>query len=145
MALTIFRIGTPRARGEGLRIGTVRFLPRGVKKADYAKQDYFDVWLPLVAPSPALFKWIMARWDDPKAWPTYRRRYTREMARPEAKHTIALLAALSERIDIAVGCYCEDESRCHRSVLRELIERAAPPGSRPAPRRQAGGWAPARR
>jgi uncharacterized protein YeaO (DUF488 family) len=129
MALSTYRVGTPRARGEGLRIAPVRFLPRGVKKADYARKDYFDVWLPVLAPSAALFKWIMARQDDPAAWTTFRRRYAREMERPEARQTIALLAALSDRADFAIGCYCEDEARCHRSVLRQLIARAARPES----------------
>ncbi len=129
MALSTFRIGTPRVRGEGTRLGTVRFLPRGVKKADYARKDYFDVWLPVLAPSPALFKWIMARRDDSAAWTTFRKRYAREMERPEPRQTIALLAVLSERTDIAIGCYCEDETRCHRSVLQDLIARAARPGS----------------
>jgi uncharacterized protein YeaO (DUF488 family) len=123
MALSTFRIGTPRARGEGVRLGTVRFLPRGVRKADYARKDYFDVWLPILAPSQALFRWIMARRESETAWTTFRRRYAKEMAAPAPRQTIALLAELAQRTDVAVGCYCEDETHCHRSVLHDLIAR----------------------
>ncbi len=126
MGLSTFRIGSPRRKGEGLRIGTMRVLPRGVKKSDYAKHDYFDVWLPNLAPSQPLLRWIHAREGDEKAWRTFRKRYAREMERPEAKHIIATLAALGEHTNLAVGCYCEDESHCHRSVLIELLKDATP-------------------
>ncbi len=125
MALSTFRIGSPRRKSEGLRIGAMRVLPRGVRKSDYARKDYFDVWLPNLAPSPALLKWIHARPDDEAAWRTFRRRYAKEMERPEAKHIISTLAAIGRNTDLSVGCYCEDESHCHRSVLIELLRDAA--------------------
>ncbi|HEX7122492.1 MAG TPA: DUF488 family protein [Gemmatimonadaceae bacterium] len=120
MAVRIVRLGTPRAPGEGLRIGTVRRPPRGVPKSEFAKRDYYDVWLPDLAPSEELVK-VAQRAKDDRGWQTFVRRYRAEMKRPEADRLLQLLAALSQTTDFAVGCYCEDESRCHRSVLRELL------------------------
>ena len=121
MAIRIVRLGTSRAKGEGLRLGTVRRLPRGVKKEDYARRDFFDSWLPELAPSEALVKSIMEDPADPVRWKRFGAKYRREMARPEARRLIALLAALSAHTNLSVGCYCEDESRCHRSILRALL------------------------
>ncbi len=121
MTLRIVRLGTSRARGEGLRLGTVRRLPRGVRKADYAKEDWFDLWLPELAPSDELFAFARAAALDGKRWTTFSRRYRKEMSAPGAARLIDLLARLSREADLSVGCYCEDERRCHRSVLRELL------------------------
>jgi uncharacterized protein YeaO (DUF488 family) len=114
------RLGTPRAPGEGMRIGTVRRPPRGVPKEEFASRDFYDVWLPELAPSGELVAQAQAAESD-REWAAFVRVYRREMSRPGARHLIDLLAALSHRTDLAVGCYCEDESRCHRSVLRELL------------------------
>src|SRR3954470_11450260 len=116
MTVRIVRLGTPRARGEGLRLGTVRRLPRGVRKMDYAKRDYFDLWLPELAPSAALVR------AGPANWAAFEKRYRREMAAPAAKRLLALLAKLSQQAEFPVGCYCEDERRCHRSVLKKLLK-----------------------
>jgi uncharacterized protein YeaO (DUF488 family) len=125
--LGIFRAGTPRKPKEGLRIGTVRYLPRGVKKEDYARLDYFDVWLPLLAPSTDLLKWIKAEeWRSDKIrWSKFRERYVSEMSKTDARQAIKLLAELARSTPLSIGCYCEDESFCHRSILRELIRNAA--------------------
>lgn len=126
MSLRIVRLGTPRRAGEGLRIGTVRRPPRGVRKTDYAARNYYDVWLPELAPTAPLVSFALSRPFTPARWALYARRYRREMREPAAQRLIALLAALSSRADFSVGCYCEDESHCHRSLLRELlIERGA--------------------
>jgi uncharacterized protein YeaO (DUF488 family) len=117
----VVRLGTPRAAGEGPRLGTVRKLPRGVKKSDYAKRDYFDLWLPELAPSDKLFAFARKGDWTPGRWAAFSRRYRAEMARPAAKRTLAVLAALSRQADFSVGCYCEDAARCHRSVLGELL------------------------
>lgn len=119
--IRVVRLGTPRQQGEGLRLGTVRRPPRGVRKQDYAARDFYDVWVPELAPSPALFSWIKSRPLTGKNWGTYSRRYLAEMKRPEARRLIALLAALSSKVNFSVGCYCEDEARCHRSLLRGLL------------------------
>ena len=125
MTLRVVRLGSPRAAGEGLRLGTVRRPPRGVPKERYAADDWYDVWLPNLAPSAELVKEAQAA-ASPKEWQAFARKYRAEMGRPEAARLLDLLAALSHRTDLAVGCYCEDESRCHRSVLRELLrERGA--------------------
>jgi len=124
VALRVVRLGTPRARDEGLRIGTVRRPPRGVKKTDYARLDYYDVWLPELAPTQNLVSWAQSKpWTDAR-WSAFARKYRAEIRRPEAQRLLALLAALSRQANISVGCYCEDESRCHRSVLRELLAEA---------------------
>ena len=121
MAVRIVRLGTPRGRGEGLRIGTVRRPPRGVRKEQYATRDFFDVWLPDLAPSQTLVRWVLATPITPQRWATFRRRYRQEMRQPSAQRLLTLLAAMSRASNFAVGCYCEDETRCHRSVLRELL------------------------
>jgi uncharacterized protein YeaO (DUF488 family) len=121
MAVRIVRLGTSRHRDEGLRIGTVRRPPRGVRKSEYAVRDFFDVWLPELAPSEPLLSWARSKPDTAKRWATFAVRYRREMARPEARHLIALLAALSSQSNFSVGCYCEDEKRCHRSLLEGLL------------------------
>jgi uncharacterized protein YeaO (DUF488 family) len=121
VALRVVRLGTPRSASEGLRIGTVRRPPRGVRKADYASRNYYDVWLPELAPSAPLVSFALSKPFTPARWALYARRYRREMREPAAERLIALLAALSARADFAVGCYCEDERHCHRSLLRELL------------------------
>lgn len=121
MAVRVVRLGTARERNEGLRLGTVRLLPRGVNKRDYAKRNFFDVWLPEVSPSRALVSYARAKpWTDAR-WATYKRRYLSEMRRPAAARVITLLAALSRRADFSIGCYCESPARCHRSLLAELL------------------------
>lgn len=122
LRLTSVRLGTPRRRGEGLRIGTVRFLPRGVKKQDYARRDYFDVWLPILAPSQELVTGVR---NGRITWARFARSYRAEMQKTDARQVIELLAALAMTTPIAVGCYCENEGSCHRSVLVELIRAAA--------------------
>jgi uncharacterized protein YeaO (DUF488 family) len=120
MAIRIVRLGTKRARGEGVRIGTVRRPPRGVPKSRFASEDWYDVWLPNLAPSAGLVARGLAA-ETPREWAAYARRYRAEMARPENARVLDVLAALSHTADFAVGCYCEDESRCHRSLLCELL------------------------
>ncbi len=120
MAVRVVRLGTPRRPGEGLRVGTVRRPPRGVPRTEYASRDLYDVWLPELAPSEALVKQAQAATDE-RAWLRFARRYRSEMKRPEAARLLSLLAALSRQTSFSVGCYCEDETRCHRSVLRELL------------------------
>ena len=125
MSISIVRLGTPRKRGEGLRIGTVRRPPRGVPKADFAKRDYYDVWFPNLSPSAELVQEALAA-KDPKAWAVFTRKFRHEMSAPDRSRELDVLAALSHQTNLSVGCYCEDESRCHRSVLRELLaERGA--------------------
>lgn len=121
MAIRIVRLGTPRDSEEGLRIGTVRRPPRGVKKEDYAKRDFFDVWLPELAPSTDLVAYAYAEDFTPERWKKYVASYRREMSEPPTQRLLQLLAALSHTTNFAVGCYCENGSRCHRSVLRELL------------------------
>jgi uncharacterized protein YeaO (DUF488 family) len=104
-----------------MRLGTVRRPPRGIRKEDYASRNYFDLWLPDLAPSSSLVSWAQSKPFTPQRWETFARRYRGEMAKPEARRLLALLAALSSQADLSVGCYCEDESRCHRSLLRELL------------------------
>jgi len=120
VSIRIVRLGTPRARGEGLRIGTVRRPPRGVPKAQVARRDFYDVWFPNLAPSLPTMKLGLAV-RTPAEWARFARKYRMEMARSEAKHDVALLAALSHTANFSVGCYCEDQSRCHRSILRQLL------------------------
>jgi len=125
MATSIIRLGTPRLAGEGLRIGTVRRPPRGVLKSEFAARDWYDVWYPNLAPSPATMKLGREAADD-RERAAFLRKYRAEMATPENSRTLDVLAALSRQADFSVGCYCVDESRCHRSVLRELLaERGA--------------------
>jgi uncharacterized protein YeaO (DUF488 family) len=120
MSVRVVRLGSPRVRGEGTRIGTVRRPPRGVPKTRWASEDWFDVWYPNLAPSPPVMKLGLAA-ETPAQWKTFVRAYAKEMATPERRHDLALLAALSLVADFSVGCYCEDESRCHRSILRTLL------------------------
>jgi uncharacterized protein YeaO (DUF488 family) len=125
MAVRIVRLGSAKAKDEGLRIGTVRRPPRGVPKAEIAARGYYDVWLPELAPSAELVKAAQAAGGEPDR-AAFVRRYRREMSAPAARRLLDLLAALSRRADFSVGCYCADEGRCHRSVLRELLaERGA--------------------
>ena len=123
MSIRIVRLGSPRARGEGTRIGTVRRPPRGVPRAQFAAQDWYDVWLPLLAPSEPLVKRALAA-TTPAQWRAFVRAYRAEMAQPAPRQAIALLAALSHGSNLSVGCYCADEAHCHRSVLRALLEGA---------------------
>ena len=120
MALRIVKLGSPRAADEGLRLGTVRRPPRGVPKSEFAKQDWYDLWFPNLAPSVETMK-LGQQADTPAQWQAFMRRYRAEMAEPERAHVIALLAQLSRQTNFSVGCYCENELRCHRSVLRELL------------------------
>lgn len=145
MPVHVVRLGSPRSPDEGLRLGTVRRPPRGVKKADWAQRDFYDVWLPTLAPSEELLKRARPRGGsdatvngrgagravaadahaaaraEERAWRAFERAYRREMERPDARATLDLLAALSQTTNFAVGCYCADESRCHRSILRSLL------------------------
>lgn len=119
--IRVVRLGAPRSKGEGPRLGTVRRPPRGVRKADHARLDYYDVWLPDLAPTAALVSWAQAEpWSD-RRWARFARRYRAEMRQPAAERLIALLAALSHAANFSVGCYCEDEARCHRSLLGDLL------------------------
>jgi uncharacterized protein YeaO (DUF488 family) len=119
--LRVVRLGSKRAKGEGLRLGTVRRPPRGVRKADYARRNYYDAWLPELAPSAELVSFALSQpWTD-RRWAQYSRRYLQEMKAPAAARLIELLARLSRQTDVSVGCYCEDERRCHRSLLRRLL------------------------
>jgi len=125
MAIRIIRLGTDRAAGEGLRVGTVRRPPRGVPKSEYSSQNWFDVWYPNLAPSPETVKMALEATTD-REWAAFVKKYRAEMATPENSRTLDLLAALSHQTDFSVGCYCADESHCHRSVLRALLaERGA--------------------
>ena len=120
MAIRIVRLGTRRARGEGPRLGAVRRPPRGVRKSDYARLGYYDAWLPELAPSLALFSWFI---KDPgkERWARFARQYRREMRAPPAQRLLDVLAKLSRSANFSVGCYCADETRCHRSLLRRLL------------------------
>lgn len=120
MSIRILRLGSARQPNEGLRIGTVRRPPRGVPKTQFAKQDWYDIWFPNLAPSlPTMKLGLKARTDS--EWKIYARKYKAEMSSSAAKHDINLLAALSQRTNFSVGCYCADEQRCHRSILRQLL------------------------
>jgi uncharacterized protein YeaO (DUF488 family) len=120
MSIRVVRLGSPRIASEGLRIGTVRRPPRGVPKSQYSSRNFYDVWFPNLAPSEALLKTAIP--DDEKSWKAFRRRFLAEMKAPEARRSLDLLAALSHQANFSVGCYCEEEPRCHRSILRELLE-----------------------
>jgi uncharacterized protein YeaO (DUF488 family) len=125
MAIFIVRLGTPRKPGEGLRLGTVRRPPRGVSKADFARLDYYDVWFPNLAPTAELVKEGLDAADE-RAWSAFARKFRAEMNQPDRSRELDVLAALSRQTSLSVGCYCEEESRCHRSILRELlVERGA--------------------
>jgi uncharacterized protein YeaO (DUF488 family) len=121
MTISIIRLGSAREDNEGLRIGTVRRPPRGVRKKDYASKNIYDVWFPNLSPSEVLLKKASPLTDD-KSWKAFKRRFIAEMKLPEARRDLDLLAALSHQTNFAIGCYCKDESRCHRSILRELLD-----------------------
>ncbi len=120
MSVRVVRLGTPRTRGEGMRIGTVRRPPRGVPKAQFSAQNWYDVWFPNLAPSVETMK-LGLRAESPAEWSAFAKRYKAEMAAPQAKHDLELLAVLSRSTDFSVGCYCEREERCHRSILKQLL------------------------
>jgi uncharacterized protein YeaO (DUF488 family) len=122
MVVRIVRLGSARNKNEGIRIGTVRRPPRGVPKTAFSSQDWYDVWFPTLAPSAETVK-LAKQASTPAQWRTFANKYRAEMATPDAAHAIALLAALSHHTNISVGCYCEDESHCHRSILRTLLAR----------------------
>jgi uncharacterized protein YeaO (DUF488 family) len=121
MPIRIVQLGSPRAPDEGLRLGTVRRPPRGVRKQDFAKRNFYDVWLPELAPSSDVVSWALSEPWTAARWRRYVRTYLREMREPRAAHLITLLAALSHRTNFSVGCYCADASHCHRSLLRDLL------------------------
>jgi uncharacterized protein YeaO (DUF488 family) len=126
LPIAVVRLGSPRKPDEGLRLGTVRRPPRGVPKTQFATRDYYDVWLPNLAPSPELMA-LGRRAEDERSWRAFERKFRAEMSKPDASRVLDLLAALSHQTSFSVGCYCENEERCHRSVLRELLaERGAP-------------------
>lgn len=120
MAIRIVRLGSPRYPEEGLRLGTVRRPPRGVPKEEHAARDFYDVWLPILSPTPELVKEALAATDE-KQWKDFHKKFTRQMNAADSSRTLDLLAALSHQTNLSVGCYCESESYCHRSVLRELL------------------------
>ena len=120
MAIRVVRLGSPRVKDEGLRIGTVRRPPRGVRKQDFARLDFYDTWLPQLAPSAALVSWIQQQ-DTPAGWKSFEKKYLRELSSPDTLRLLDLLAALSRTADFSVGCYCEDERRCHRSILGKVL------------------------
>jgi uncharacterized protein YeaO (DUF488 family) len=125
LAITILRLGSPRSTDEGIRLGTVRRPPRGVPKSDFAKRDFYDVWLPALSPSQELVTFGLNSRDD-KTWRVFERKFRTEMREPEAARLLDLLAALSHQTNFSLGCYCENEDRCHRSILRALLtERGA--------------------
>jgi uncharacterized protein YeaO (DUF488 family) len=121
MSFRVVRLGQPRHSNEGLRIGTVRRPPRGVTKEDYSKRDYYDVWLPELAPTAPLVSYALSQPFTSKRWVSYERRYRSEMARPATQRLLKLLAALSRQTNFSIGCYCENENHCHRSILRQLL------------------------
>jgi uncharacterized protein YeaO (DUF488 family) len=121
MVMRVVRLGSPRAEGEGLRIGTVRRPPRGVPKAEFAARNFYDVWFPNLAPSLPVMKFAQAA-QTPGEWAAFKKKYRAEMAEPDRAHALELLASLSQQTNFSVGCYCEDEQHCHRSVLRALLE-----------------------
>ena len=120
MAVRIVRLGSKRSEDEGIRIGTVRLPPRGVPKTQFSSQNWYDVWFPSLAPSMETMKLAQKAATD-RQWTAFTRKYRAEMAAPEIRHSLALLAALSHGANFAVGCYCEDEAHCHRSILRALL------------------------
>ena len=121
MSIFIVQLGTPRKRDEGVRLGTVRRPPRGVPKSDFARLDYYDVWFPNLSPTTELVQEALAAVDE-RAWAAFVRKFRREMSAPDRSRELDVLAALSHHTNLSLGCYCEDESRCHRSVLRELLK-----------------------
>ena len=124
MAIRVVRLGQPRVPGEGIRLGTVRRPPRGVPRKDFARRDFYDVWLPELAPSAPVVSWALADAWTPARWRRYERIYLKEMATPQARHLIGLLVAMSRTTDFSIGCYCEDPTHCHRSLLGRLLAEA---------------------
>jgi uncharacterized protein YeaO (DUF488 family) len=124
MSIRVVRLGSPRDPEEGLRLGTVRRPPRGVKKEDFARRDFFDIWMPELAPRAELVSWALSEPFTPKRWARYEKAYRSQMNEPPARRLISLLAALSQQTDFSVGCYCADETKCHRSILRSLLSDA---------------------
>jgi uncharacterized protein YeaO (DUF488 family) len=124
VAISVVRLGEPRTPDEGLRLGTVRRPPRGVKKQDYARRDFFDVWMPELAPPAELVSWALSEPFTPPRWNRYAKAYRSQMRKPAPWRLITLLAALSHQTDFSIGCYCADETKCHRSLLRELLAEA---------------------
>jgi len=124
MAIRVVRLGTPRVKGEGIRLGTVRRPPRGVPKRDFARRDFYDVWLPELAPTAATVAGALSEPWTAARWRHFEQTYRKEMATPAARHLIEMLAALSKDTNFSVGCYCEDASRCHRSLLARLLHEA---------------------
>ena len=120
MPISVVQLGSPRTAGEGLRLGTVRRPPRGVPKTQWAKRNYYDLWFPLLSPTQELVTLALSA-EDEKAWKTFERKFIAEMKKPDPAHVLDLLAALSHSTNFAIGCYCEREDRCHRSVLRKLL------------------------
>ena len=120
MPIAVVRLGSPRKPGEGLRLGTVRRPPRGVPKTLFAKRNFYDIWLPNLAPSPVLVS-LAQRSHDERSWKTFERKFRAEMNQPDAARVLDLLAAMSHQTNFSLGCYCEEEQRCHRSVLRKLL------------------------
>lgn len=120
MSLRVVRLGSPRMAGEGTRIGTVRRPPRGVPKSQFAVRDWYDVWFPTLAPSALTMK-LGQEAASAAQWAAFTRKYKAEMSAPEARHAIELLATFSHNANFAIGCYCEDERHCHRSILRQLL------------------------
>ena len=132
MAIRTYRLGSAREAGEGVRLGTVRHPPRGVKKENHAAEGFYDAWLPELAPSAELVKWYLEEPASEARWAKFAKAYRREMHEPEYQRLLGVLARLSHQADFAVGCYCEDENRCHRSILRELLaEQGARVGASP--------------
>jgi uncharacterized protein YeaO (DUF488 family) len=121
MAVRVVRLGSERGKDEGVRIGTVRLPPRGVPKSEFSSQNWYDVWFPNLAPSMETMR-LAHKAATARHWVAFTKKYLTEMAAPENRHSLALLAALSHRTNFSVGCYCEDEARCHRSILRRLLE-----------------------
>ena len=121
MAIRVVRLGSPRHPDEGLRLGTVRRPPRGVRKDDFARLNYYDVWVPDLAPTGELVSWALSEPFTPDRWARYARAYLRQMREPQARRLIQLLAALSATTNFSIGCYCADEACCHRRLLRDLL------------------------
>jgi len=121
MAIRVIQLGSPRDRNEGIRVGMVRRPPRGVSKADYARLDYYDIWLPQLAPSAGLVKLAQAGKNDVARWKLFEKRYIRELSSHDNLRLLDFLSALSRGTDFSIGCYCEDESKCHRSILKKIL------------------------
>jgi uncharacterized protein YeaO (DUF488 family) len=124
MAIRVVRLGSPRTRGEGLRMGTVRRPPRGISRADFGRRDFFDVWLPELAPAAEVVSWALSAPWTPSRWRRYARGYRAAMRQSAARHLIAVLAGLSHQTNFSIGCYCADATYCHRTLLADLLARA---------------------